>query len=206
MAIQIQKKPETSKIIEREVITDKFSPFVIVAFIVIAFGLGWIISKKEIAISGFCEKRYEEGRSIGQKETEAKYDAYYNDPAIIKRMTAEILSVSSDAIKVKGNLINLDNPIKANEDREYNILVNDQTKIIKQIRKTEEEYDNEMKEYEQEISKNSLAAEEIIPPRLFKEIEANKIDLVAGAKVLIETNDNLKGTNQATAKIIILEI
>lgn len=146
---------------------------------------------------------YNQGFSAGAQEMEAKYQKriaeIYPPVTNVTGLAGTIKEIQEKALKVEVSIPS-SNPFEEQRTELRTVLLTDQTKIIKQIPKTPEEYENDMEEYNRTVAQNPT---ELIPyPNPMKDAEFKLSDLKVGIFINVEAEENIKEKSEFEASKI----
>jgi len=169
-----------------------------IIFLIIAFLLGTALAFPIGRMLG-----YKQGFSTGAQQTEAKYQKriaeIYPPVTNVTGLAGTIKEIQEKALKVEVS-IPTSNPFEEQGTELRTVLLTDQTKIIKQIPKTPQEYENDMNEYNRMVAQNPTTP---IPyPSSVKDVELKLSDLKVGLFINIEAKENIKEKSEFEASKI----
>jgi len=160
----------------------------LVIIIIISFLVGFYLGKKTIS-PGASNELIKSAEAV-KNEYEEKIKNAFPEPDKITAMSGEVKSISGNTLKVYGALPTF-NPIEDPVQKEFTSKVDGQTKIIKEIEKTNAEIAAE----QEEMKKIKIYS----PISPYKEAQITLDDLKVGDNIRIKAGEDLRNKSSFTA-------
>ncbi len=152
---------------------------------------------------------YNLGLKRGEQKIEKKYQTKIEEifPAVPE--PKEVFSIWGKIQEVKENSLTVNavfgttNPFEEEKTELKTINLSENILIVKQVEKSPQEMVIEKENFEKTLRENPDS--NIFPPEFFKEVSISFSDLKIEDDVRVESEENIKGKTEFTAKKIILE-